>query len=487
MNLLRTIWRGLLRRWLLAVVLLHVLLCLGHWRVGQDWGGDWAGYLMQAETLASGDWAALQQQTRFRQSHSQPLDSPDYYPWGFAVWLLPWVWAGSLTIPLAKLSLIACNVAILASLRAWLRPYLTAPGQAALVGWLAAHPWLVGFPQQILSDLPFWLASMGYLWAADRWISHPGPGRPAIWQLLALGGLLFLAVWMRSQGLVWLATLPLLQGVAGWRSGKRVEGRQWLPYLSFGVLWWLDRWIFPHGPGYLRFFVERPWWETLPAMAIYYAKVAYKFFELGPAGTAWTEPLGLLYLAGTLPWLTLGGWRSLPRHVGWYLASGLMLAVLLVYPFKEGFRFVFPLLPLALFAVIKGVEGLRGGWRRVGRAWLLLLIGSSLLASLGGVWAPPFQAGPHQREAEAVWAHLQQTTERHTSITFSKPRILTWRCERPAAFALSRHYPTQQTDLLLVPCDTLANLDASIAHWLDQQPLRFANEAFRLYELRGPE
>lgn len=488
MKLLQIIWRRVLRHWLPTILLLHVLLCLGHWRTGQDWGGDWAAYLMQAEALAEGDWGELLRQTQFRQSHSQPLDSPDYYPWGFALWLLPSVLAGEMAIPLAKLSLIACNVAILASLRAWLRPYLTPPGQAALIGWLAAHPWLVGFPQQILADLPFWLASIGYLWGADRWVSTRRSDQPEIWQGLALGGLLFLTVWMRSQGLVWLATLPLLQAVAWRRSGQKIEKRPMLlPYLSFASLWLLDRLSFPHGPGYLRFFLEQPWWETLPDMAIYYAKVAYKFLEWGPAEAAWTVPMALLYLAGTLPWLTLGGWRSLQRHVGWYLASGLMLAVLLVYPFKEGFRFVFPLLPLALFAVIKGVEGLRGRWRRVGRAWLLLLIGSSLLASLGGVWAPTDQAGPHEPEAEAVWVHLQQTTERNTSVTFSKPRILTWRCERPAAFALSRHYPTQQTDLLLVPSDTLANLGDSIARWLDQQPLRFENEAFRLYELSRSE
>jgi len=486
MKLLQIGGRSLRRHWLPVVLTLHVLLCLGHWRDGQDWGGDWAAYLTQAETLATGEWEALRHQTEFRQKHSQPLDGPDYYPWGFAFWLLPCVLAGPWAIPLAKLSLIACNVAILASLRSWLRPYLTPPGQAALIGWLAAHPWLVGFPQQILADLPFWLASIAYLWAVDRWVMRQSVAQRTPWQSLALGGLLFATIWLRSQGWVWVLSLPLLQALARIQHPPQKHWAQeaW-PYLSLALLWLLDRLSLPHGPGYLRFFLDTPWWQTLPEMAVYYAKVAYKFFEHGPPGAAWTVPLGVLSLAITLPWLTLGLWRSLRPQLGWYLASGLMLAVLLVYPFKEGFRFVFPLLPLAIFAVIKGVEGMRGRWRRIGRGWLIVLIGSSLLASLGGVMAPPEQPGPHQPEAEAVWAHLQQTTERQTSVTFSKPRILTWRCERPAAFALSRHYPTQQTDLLLVPSDTLANLGDSIARWLDLQPLRFENEAFRLYELRG--
>jgi hypothetical protein len=482
----RFIWRSLRRRWVATILLLHVLLCLGHWRTGQDWGGDWAAYLMQAETLVQGNWVELRRQTQFRQSHSQPLDSPDYYPWGFAMWLLPSMVWGKMALPLAKLSLIACNVAILLSLRAWLRPYLTPAGQAALLGWLAAHPWLVSFPQQILADLPFWLASIGYLWAADRWVLRQAAAQRLPWQGLALGALLFATLWLRSQGWVWVLSLPLLQCVARLQqpSPKGWE-QELLPYLSLALLWLCDRLSLPHGPGYLRFFFEKPWWETVPAMATYYAKVGYKFFEHGPAGANWTVPSGVLSLALTLPWATLGLWRSLKPQLGWFLASGLMLAVLLVYPFKEGFRFLFPLLPAALFIVIKGVEGLRGPWRRLGRGWLIVLIGSSLLASLGGVRQSAEQAGPHQPEAEAVWAYLETATDQGSSVTFSKPRILTWRCDRPAAFALSRHYPDQQTDLLLVPSDTLANLLPPVAQWLAQQPLRFENEAFRLYELRA--
>lgn len=476
---------SLRRQWLGIILLLHLALGLSLWQPGPDWQGDWAGYLMQAEALRDGSWADLARQTDFRQQHSQPLDSPDYYPWGFALWLLPATWWPAHTFVLAKASLLLVNLALLWALRQWLRRDLTPPGQAALVGWLAAHHWLAGFPQQLLAGTLFWLASVAWLWAMDRWLSRQPVRAWRAWQMLALGGLLFLPLFVRGQGWAWVAAMPLLQLLIRWRHGTWQRlGLDLLPWLSLGLLVALDRALLPHGGGYLGFFFTQPPWETLPEMAVYYAKVAYKFFEQGPPGWVGTVPLGLLSLALTLPWLTLGAWRSVRQHPGWTLACAIMLAVLLVYPFKEGYRFLWPLLPLPLFAVIKGVEASRGPWRRIGRGWLLLLILSTLAGSLYRAFVPPVGSRPLDPAAQAAWTYLRHHTEPQTSVTFSKPRVLTYLTDRSATFMRSQFYPQAQTDLLLVPTDTLANLADPTALWLDQQPVLWENADFSLYELR---
>lgn len=473
------------RRWLGLILLLHLALSLSLWQPGPDWQGDWAGYLMQAETLRDGTWAELARQTDFRQAHSQPLDSPDYYPWGFPLWVLPATWWSAHTFVLAKASLLLANVAVLWALRHWLRRDLTPPGQAALVGWLAAHHWLAGFPQQLLAGTLFWLISVAWLWAMDRWLSRQPVRAWRAWQMLALGGLLFLSVFVRGQGWAWVAAMPLLQLLIRWRQGSWQRlGLDLLPWLSLGLLVALNRALLPQGGGYLGFFFTQSPWDTLPEMALYYAKVAYKFFEQGPPGWAGTVPLGLLSLALTLPWLTLGTWRSVRQHPGWTLACAVMLAVLLVYPFKEGYRFLWPLLPLPLFAVIKGVEASRGPWRRVGRSWLLLMILSTLAGSLYRAWKPPDAPRPLDPTAQAAWAYLRNHTEPQTRVTFSKPRVLTYLTDRPATFMHSRLYPQAETDLLLVPTDTLANLADSTALWLDNQPVLWKNDDFSLFDLR---
>jgi hypothetical protein len=472
-----------------VVLLLHLALGLSIQTDEPDWSGDWAGYLMQAQCLQDNSWTELAAQTTFRQAYSQPMDSPDYYPWGFPVWLLPAVAWFANPFPPAKLSLLLCAVVILWAIRSWLRPYLSPLGQVILVSWLAMHHWLIWFSQLVLSDLPFWLVSAGWFWAVDRWVMRQPPAQRQVWQTWCVGLLLFGGIWLRSQGWVWVMAMPCLQILARWQQGDwREPWRDLWVYLSLGLLWVLYHWLLPYRPGYLRFFPVASMPATVVEMTVYYAKVGYKFFEQGRPGAAWTVPLGLLSAGLTLPWLIRGIWHSLPRHLGWVCTSALLMATLLIYPYKEGFRFLWPLLPLGLFWVITGVESSQGLWRKAGRAWLCLMVVSTLAGTLVRAW-PYWQGdvltdGPMTTPAQEVWAYLEDQVAPEQSITFSKPRILTYLTGHPAAFALSRHYPSQETDLLLVPTDTLANLADSVAHWLAQQPLCFENEGFQLYQLR---
>ena len=65
------------------------LLAIGTLNNGQDWGGDFSSYIMQAESLAEGSPKAFIETNQFSMEHSSRHIAPVAYPWGYPAMLAP--------------------------------------------------------------------------------------------------------------------------------------------------------------------------------------------------------------------------------------------------------------------------------------------------------------------------------------------------------------------------------------------------------------
>ncbi len=79
---------------LLIIILLSVFLGLTKITKGHNWGGDFAGYIMQAQSLLAGSVDKLLVENKLMIEQSDTRFSPVAYPWGYPFLLAPiiYVW-----------------------------------------------------------------------------------------------------------------------------------------------------------------------------------------------------------------------------------------------------------------------------------------------------------------------------------------------------------------------------------------------------------
>ena len=145
----------------LFAVLLAVagLLAWGGLTNGHDWGDDFSAYIMQARSLTEGNPLDFIEKNRVTVQQSSYPMGPVLYPWGFPALLVP-IYA---VLGLNMLALKSVGVAgfLLFLLVLWVafRKYHSGWWRVVLICLFALNPEMLGFTNQILSDIPFLLFS----------------------------------------------------------------------------------------------------------------------------------------------------------------------------------------------------------------------------------------------------------------------------------------------------------------------------------------
>ena len=76
-------------RILFGIVVVSFLVGAGTLRRGHEWGDDFAWYIMQARSVASGSVEEFVQQSNFTNTRSTTYVGPLAYPWGYPLILVP--------------------------------------------------------------------------------------------------------------------------------------------------------------------------------------------------------------------------------------------------------------------------------------------------------------------------------------------------------------------------------------------------------------
>ena len=406
---------GRFRRWwgpdgaAAGLILMSAVLGLASLDSYHPWGGDFAQYLAQTQAMLEGRQAQVAEDLRFITEESGPVIGPRWYPPGFPLLLLPVFALAGPDLWLLKLPGWLCWLLTLWQMYRWLGRLELGPwGPVAGLALLAWNSVFLGFLNLILSDIPFLLLVVVSL----RRMGEGGEKELGPGAYLLTGFLMGLACWLRTAGMVlggaWLLTLLLQPG----------PRRRWLVLLAMAGMWGLQRAISPDGgTAYLGYLREISL-ESLLAQVRAYGQVPALFM-------GW--PLALLAYAGLAGIL---GWGMRRVHRSWPVLSWFGLgyaAMLLLWPFYDGLRFVFPLVPLGLIWGLVGWADLMRRWPawRWGPVWLgaLLLLGKSG----HDLWEqhrypPERQVG--QAGAEALFAHIRTATPPETVVYGSAPRVV---------------------------------------------------------------
>ena len=389
-----------------------------------SWGGDFALYIQQAEALLTGNTQELLRVNAYAMDHSEVVLGPHLYPPGFPILLLPVVavWGNNL---LAMKAIVAvCFLLFQGVLYLYFREQLGLFSALILLCTFSLNPWLIRYCNFVISDIPFLLfTTLSLFYMRKCWV-----GDRSMKTFLILGLSMGFACLIRSIGIVLIGTYILiwllsLYQVSGFPNRKIYPFYSGLQALGISLLMiGISEAFYPSGTRSYLAYLAGISLSQMGENGRYYLSLPYQ--HLGMASL-------FIYLIG-IPSLLLGIIYSFRQYLPEFLFCILYLGILLVWPFTDGVRFIFPLLP---FVVLFSFLGAQFG---VGptpfkklfshkQALLGSFVGILLLACIAFTWR-----GIHSEKKgkvgnlanREVFGFIQEQIPSNERLSFFRPRIL---------------------------------------------------------------
>ncbi len=469
---------------LLGVVLACLAIAWCTLTRGHDWGDDFASYILQAQAILDGTTRDFIQHNSFTIRESSFQIGPVAYPWGYPLILAPALMVRGLDPLALKVAGLLFFAAFLVALHLLTSDHLPTAEGLLLVALFAFSPVLLGFLDHVLSDVPqLCLLFVGLVWVERR---RAGP-----WSAAALGAVIFLAFFVRTAGIVLLGSVLAWQALRLLRERERrreilVDAAATLS--AFLLLWGGASLVFPGGQAsYFRPLDGVSAW-SLRFNRYYYFQLLGTFLGSGAAWDRVYHALIVLFLIG------LWSRRRQDQHLILFFLA--YLALVLLWPMRQGIRFAFPLLPIGLYLAFQGAravtEWLPKRFQQAGRvafgcAWLLLagsfLFDSVALASRN-LRADRRIAGPFDEQSAELFRFVREATPADSVIVFFKPRALRLFAQRDSVLITRCHRLAVGDYLALSKEPAVGQLPAAAVGGCGL-PLRnvFENRTFVVYEL----
>jgi hypothetical protein len=419
---------------LLLIILISLAIGASLLRRGHEWGDDWAWYILQAKSIWEGTTDEFMEVSAFTNYQSTTHLGPLAYPWGYPLILTP-VYAIKGISPLAlKLPGLLFYAGFLVCLYFLMRDRLTQMESLLIVSLFAFNPLLLRFLDQILSDIPSLFFTTLALLLMTR---HDQRG---IFYHALIGTVVFFVTFLRVTGILLLGCYLIVEFFRLLNNRKNrtavieIVRNSFIVCFVFAFLWIVNLVLFPSGgESYFSQYTELI--ETARRLSVAYFNVFGAFF--GEA-TGWRY---LYYFL--LVFFLVGVWVRRREEPLFLLFFSFWLIVHITYPYWQGARYIFPLLPIFVYFTFEGMKTVIGklpaGYRPTGQrifyAFWLVIAGIFLFTSSANAYFNlqndrsingPFD--PYSRE---VYDYIKQETPPDSIVIFFKPRVMAIMTEHP--------------------------------------------------------
>ena len=433
------------------ILLISALLGSSMFTRGHLWGDDFAAYIMQAKSILAGTMNEFVIANTFTVTQSSEQIGPAAYPWGFPLMLVPVYALIGFSLLALKLPGLIAYLAFLLVFFFLTKRRFTLTESLLAVSLFAFNPELLRFLDNILSDIPFLFLSTLTLLIADLYVRETGQKRRLILAAV-IGVAIFAAFFVRTQGLILLASLLLFQGIRFLKDGKEERSilvETLLTVATFGVLWGISSLIFPGGQSSYLALYSGFSTKLFLNNIVYYAEIFRWFFM--------TLPGENLVFWIFVAFCFIGLVARFRDDLLFVLYAILYLIVLWSWPERQGYRFIFPLLPIFVYFVFHGIRTLLG-WmrtdakpisRKITYAFLFLMTVSFAVNAGNNAYinlrADREINGPFDPLSLETYDFIKSETPPDSVIVFFKPRAM--------------HLMTDRNALALTECDRMPEGD----------------------------
>ena len=413
---------------LIVAILASLFLGASTLTRGHEWGDDFASYINQAKSIVNGTTREFVQHNSFTIFESSNQIGPIAYPWGYPLILTP-VYALKGINPLAlKLPGLIFYAGFLASLYLQMKPRLPQTESLLIVCLFAFNPLLLGFLDQILSDIPFlFFSTLTLLLMVNN-------RQPANKQLVLIGILLFVAYFIRTTGILLLASFIAMELVEAFnkrtdRENLSAHSRAVLAVcLLFGLLFLANILLFPEGEVSHLVRLQEFDIGTATQFTSSYFAVFGSFFGKGLAWQIVYYVLSVFFL--------IGAWTERKQDTLFLIFFAFWMLLLIIWPAWQGPRFIFPLLPIFIYFAFQGMKFVlrklpenyvkTGQWVFYG-FWSLIaiifLFNSSRNAYVNLKNNRTIN-GPFDPYSQEVYTYIKEETPADSIVVFFKPRVM---------------------------------------------------------------
>jgi hypothetical protein len=411
-----------------GIVALSLVLGAATLTRGHEWGDDFASYIMQAKSILNGKPQEFVDHNAYTILESSSQIGPVAYPWGYPLILTP-VYAAKDNSPLAlKLPGLFFFAGFLICLYQLAKHGLPRMESLLIVSLFAFNPLLIDFLDQILSDIPFlFFSTVALLLMANK-------GKRSFLYDVVLGGVIACSFFIRTPGILLLASFLAVESFRVWfhRTNREwVRNRLWdvlIVCATFGLSWGVYALLFPGG-GESYFAQYRAFQiETVPGFISGYFHLFSLFFG---ETTIWKYVYYVLFI-----FFLLGLWLRRKEEPLLITFFALWMFLLITWPYWQGPRFIFPLLPIFIYITFQGmkitVTKLPVQYHEIGRVMIygfwLLIIGAFLFNSAGRAYNNVRNGrninGPFDPVSREVYSYIKAQTSPDSVLIFFKPRAM---------------------------------------------------------------
>jgi len=443
MNTLKKYWVSAV---LMSLVLSVFALYLVSVRSDHDWGDDFAQYIAQAASISEGTFDQIIRLSNFRYENTD--DSlrlgPKLYPWGFPVLLAAIYRFWGIDMVAMKLFTAMFFMMSLPVIYLIFKDRMNSILGLMLVAVIAFNPSIFIFKEKILADFPFLFFTLLSVYCIKCFILNGDFLINRVFSMFLLGVLLFISFSIRSNGILLLPCLFGAQVVeirSLWIASEKNYRRAsiyFVPYVIFFFLVKLVNSILPNGMSSYGEALNYMSLQSIFDHAVFYSHVMSRFFSIPVQKSG-----AFLYLA-ILPFFFIGLAERFKRDYLYVIYIALTLGLFIVFPWTQGLRYIFPLVPFFLYFSFVGLDLIQHkmtrtmGLNHVGTlaaAIILVLFmhgtGMHLYSRYGenGTTVD----GPYRKESMKMFDYIRDNTPKDSVIIFFKPRAMTLYTERFSA------------------------------------------------------
>ena len=439
---------------LIVVLLLSLVLGTSILTRGHEWGDDFASYIMQAQSILNGNMDEFIERNTFTIFESSVLIGPVAYPWGYPLVLTPVLLLKGVHALALKLPGLFFFAGFLVCLYLLIEARLTRTESLLLVSLLAFNPTLLRYLDYIISDMPF----LFFVFLVLLWITRLN-AKQGIWTLVFLGTTIFLAFFIRTNGIILLASFLADQALRFYQEQTKRKDRilnSTVVVAVFGVLWLSSSLIFPNGQGaYFRQLMGFTWEKFITRNIPGYFYFGAEFLGI-QRDSAWVY---VYYLLVAL--FIVGAWkrRNADQHI--LLFFIIYLGAMIVWPEWQGIRFAFPVLPIFIYFAFQGMNAFVRmlperqhllGKGAVSLLWLILA-GIFLFNSGTQAYANLKDGrkinGPFDPFSSDMFNYIKAETPPESVVVFFKPRAMRLFTNRDSIMALECDHLTRGDYIVL--------------------------------------
>lgn len=504
----------------ILIVSISGLLIIGRLTNGHDWGADFASYIMQAKSITEGSPRAFIESNRFTIEQSSGPMGPIAYPWGYSVLLAPIYALFGLNLLALKSVAVICFLLFLMVFWFVFRKNHSPSWFLLLVSLFAFNPNMLEFTNSIMADLPFLLVSTIGIWIIQEIVVQDRQIFSPLTDLIFIGIVITIAFLLRTNGVLLLVTLGLSQAISAHqkKSGKqksllsygansnqermaypkRISIKhlivKFTPYIIFFCSVTIWRLFLPEGGNSHISFLKNVSAEWIKTNLFHYLEVSFDFFH--------GVPFPYLIIGASIPLAVAGALRRFRSEYTTIIYIMLTLLLYIIWPYKAGIRFLFPIFPFYVSFAFSSLEAFGDGTNQIDKAIrkvlsylpiiiiILLFLKTNLLVVNNRLTRDgAITSGPFSLLSQDMFSYIENHTKPDSIIVFGKPRLMSLLTGRQSIRLINADQLSRGDYLSFYPRgDYLRSTQVSepeIARLLEQGTVQivYKNDEFVVYRL----